>query len=410
MTQSVSRSTYDQVMMQVYCPLDMVLVRGRGVYLYDDQGREYLDLTAGIAVNALGHAHPGLCEVIARQAATLIHTSNIFVSDQTLRLALRLTALTGYDRVFFVNSGTEANETALKLARRSAYDEHGPAKDEIISFDRGFHGRTFFSVCVGGTPHYSEGFGPRPPAITHLPYNDCAALQRQVSERTCAVIMEPIQGEGGIIAADPAFVSLARELCDRHHAALIFDEVQTGMGRTGSLYAFEELGIRPDILTTSKALAGGIPCGAVLATEAQARHFTPGTHGSTFGGNPFACACACYAVDVISDPAFLAGVRERGAQLRAILERLGRSCGVFTEVRGRGLLLGCVLAAAHAGQAARLQQCCARHGVLVLTASPDVLRLTPPLIIGAADLERAAERLAAACDEFSRQSPAGADA
>lgn len=387
--EKITRATYDEVMMPVYNPLPMVMQRGNGVYLYDTDGNEYLDLSAGIAVNCLGHNHPGIVKTISEQAATLMHVSNIFTNNKTLELALKLTKLTGFEKVFFVNSGTEANEAALKLARRYAYDVYGEQKDEIISFYHSFHGRTFFSVSVGGQDKYSHGFGPKPGAITHLPFNDIDTFSQEISEKTCAVILEPIQGEGGIIEVDPQFLAKVKELCEKYHALLIFDEVQTGMGRTGSLYAYQDLNIKPDILTTSKAIAGGIPCGAVLSTSEIAKHFSLGTHGSTFGGNAFACAVGCYVVDQLSKPEFLQHVKDAGAYLVKLLNELNDKYQIFTTIRGKGLLLGCVMNDKYKNMAGKLQACCGAHKLLVLTASANVLRLTPPLIISFEELDKA---------------------
>ncbi|MCR5085748.1 MAG: acetylornithine/succinyldiaminopimelate transaminase [Succinivibrionaceae bacterium] len=385
----ITRQTFDEVMFPCYTPMDMVVARGKGSRLYDTEGREYLDLTAGIAVNAFGHCDEGLVAAIARASANLMHTSNIFTNTSTLGLALELTAATGLDRAFFVNSGAEANEAALKLARRYAFDTHGKEKDEIISFNDSFHGRTLFSVTVGGHEEYTRGFGPLPGAITHLPYNDCEALRRAVSSRTCAVILEPIQGEGGIHPATEEFLRTARELCDQHQALLIMDEIQTGMGRTGHLLACERHGVRPDILTLAKALAGGLPIGAVLARGEVAMHLVPGTHGSTFGGNPLACEVARYALGRINTPAFLARVGEAGQRLRAGLEELGRRLGCFTEVRGAGLLLGAELQGELQGKSGAVQRECFAEGLLILVAGQGVLRFTPPLNISDHDIDEA---------------------
>lgn len=397
---NVTRQTYDEVMMPVYKPLEMVIERGEGVYLYDTHGNKYLDLAAGIAVNCLGHNNPGIVKIISEQAQKLIHVSNIFTNTKTLELALKITHLTGFDKVFFVNSGTEANEAALKLARRYAYEKYGEQKDEIISFTHSFHGRTFFSVSVGGQPKYSKGFGPKPGAITHLPFNDIKAFEKQISDKTCAVILEPVQGEGGVIKADSEFLSAVRNLCDKHNAILIFDEVQTGLARSGTLYAYEQMGVRPDILTTSKALAGGIPCGALLTSTQIATHFSLGSHGSTFGGNPLACAVACYVLDVISDKNFLQAVQEKSKHFFTGLNALKDKYKIFKEVRGMGLLIGAVLSDEYQGKASLLQELCGKENLLVLTASPDVLRLTPPLIISDKQIDIALELLDKACNNF----------
>ena len=377
----VTRKTFDEVMFPCYVPQDMVLERGQGCYLYDQSGRKYVDLSAGIAVNCLGHNHKGVVDVIAKQASRLIHVSNIFTNNQTLTLASKLVKLTAYDKVFFVNSGAEANEAALKLARRVAYDDYGEDKCEIISFDHSFHGRTLFSVSVGGQAKYYTGFGPIPSGITHVPYNDLETFKQTISDKTCAVMMEVIQGEGGILPADPDFIRAVRELCDQHHALLIFDEVQTGVGRTGSFYAYEQVGVRPDILTSAKGLAAGVPIGAILTYDRYAAHFKPGTHGSTFGGNPLACAVGSYVVDKVSDPLFLEQVRTNSDYMRQELQSLNDKYHVFQEIRGRGFLIGAELAPEYASKLSTLQKLCTKHQLLVLTAGSNVLRMTPPLII-----------------------------
>ena len=264
---SVPATLYERVMTPNYAPMDILPVRGEGSRLWDDDGNTYLDFAAGIAVSALGHAHPELRKALAEQASKLWHLSNLLVNAPAIELAQRLCDLTFAERVFFANSGAEVNEAALKLARRFALDNFGADKVEIIAFDDAFHGRTFFTVCVGGQKKYSDGFGPKPGGITHLPFNDVGALQQAVSDATCAVILEPIQGEAGVTPATAEFVAAAREVCDRHNALLIFDEIQTGVGRSGFLYLYEKFGVVPDILTTAKGLAGGFPIGAMLTTE-----------------------------------------------------------------------------------------------------------------------------------------------
>ena len=407
---TVTRQTFDQVMIPCYVPQDMVLQRGSGCYLYDTEGKRYLDLSAGIAVNCLGHNHPEVVKTISEQAQRLIHVSNIFVNDKTLTLASELTALTGFDKVFFTNSGAEANEAALKLARRVAYDNFGPKKDEIISFAHSFHGRTLFSVSVGGQPKYSTGFGPIPSGITHLPFNDSAALEQTISDNTCAVILETIQGEGGILPIDPEFLVKVRHLCDQHHALLIFDEVQTGVGRTGYFYSFEQFkdldggkGVRPDIISSAKGLAAGIPIGAILTTDEIAAHFKPGTHGSTFGGNPLACAVGSVVLHTVSQPEFLAHVRAMGDLIKTKLNELNAKYHCFAQLRGQGLLIGAELSADYQGQSSTLQKLCTKHGLLVLVAGANVLRLTPPLIITPSEVNAAMELLEEALQEFTAQ-------
>lgn len=377
----ISRSTFDKVMFPCYNPMSMVIKKAHGVNVYDTEGNKYIDLTSGIAVNCLGHTPRGVQKVIKKVSSKLIHCSNIFCNEYTLTLASKLVKLTGYEKVFFVNSGAEANEAALKLARRVAYDVYGEDKNEIISFDNSFHGRTFFSVTVGGQESYSNGFGPKPAAITHIPFNDTETFKKTISDKTCAVILEPIQGEGGILKADDDFLKTVRELCDKHNAALIFDEVQTGVSRSGTFYAYEQTPVKPDILTSAKGLAAGIPIGAVLTMDKFASHFGPGSHGSTFGGNPLACAVGSYVVDVVSDKKFLDKVNETSLYIRQSIEKLNEKYHVFKGVRGEGLLLGLVLDDKFSGKSGVLQKKCFEQKLLTLVAHGDVLRLAPALNI-----------------------------
>lgn len=386
--------------MPCYVPQEMVLTNGKGCLVYDNEDNEYLDMTAGIAVNSLGHNHPVVVKAIKKQAQRLIHVSNIFVNDKTLTLAKKLTALTGYDKVFFVNSGAEANEAALKLARRVAYDKYGAQKCEIISFNQSFHGRTFFSVSVGGQAKYSQGFGPIPEGITHVPFNDIETFAQTISDKTCAVIVEVVQGEGGILEIDSEFLAQVRELCTKFNALLIFDEVQTGVGRLGTFYGYEQFGVKPDILTSAKGLAAGIPIGAILTYDHIAEHFKPGTHGSTFGGNALACAVGSKVVDIIRDEEFLAKVRENGAYLRQQLQALNNKFQVFADIRGRGLLVGAQLAAPYSDYAALLQKFCTKNGLLVLLAGYDVIRFAPPLIITKSLIDKAMSLLELALLDF----------
>ena len=392
----VGRADFDRVMVPNYAPVDMVPVRGQGSRLWDQQGREYIDLAGGIAVNSLGHAHPELVEVLTRQAQTLWHVSNIMTNEPALRLASKLVAATFADRVLFVNSGAEANESAFKLARRWAHDNVGADKHEIIACSNSFHGRTLFTVSVGGQPKYSQGFGPAISGISHVPYNDIAALEAQISARTCAVVLEPVQGEGGVIPADSEYLQAVRALCDKHNALLIYDEVQTGMGRTGKLFAYMHSGVAPDILTSAKGIGGGFPIAAMLTTDRIAPALSVGTHGSTYGGNPLGCAVAERVLDIINTPQLLDGVVERGALLSNGLRTLNDELGVFSAVRGQGLLIGAVLAERYQGQAGRVMQLAQQEGLLVLQAGPDVVRLAPSLIIPQADIREALGRLRSA--------------
>ncbi len=392
----VDRSDFDRVMVPNYAPVDMVPVRGLGSRLWDQQGRDYIDLAGGIAVNALGHAHPGLVEALTEQAGKLWHVSNVLTNEPALRLAAKLIEATFAEKVFFANSGAEANEAAFKLARRWAHETAGPDKHEIIACTNSFHGRTLFTVSVGGQPKYSQGFGPAIEGISHVPYNDLAALEQLMSARTCAVVIEPIQGEGGVIPATDAYLQGVRALCDKHNALLIFDEVQSGMGRTGKLFAYMHSGVVPDILTSAKSLGGGFPIAAMLTSDRIAQHFGVGTHGSTYGGNPLGCAVAERVLDIVNTPELLQGVDARHQLLAEGLMALSAEFPVFEQIRGRGLLIGAVLTEAWRGRARDIQEAAQRHGLLVLQAGPGVMRLAPSLIIPEADIREALQRLRAA--------------
>ncbi len=397
----VTRQTFDQVMFPNYAPSDVIPVRGAGSRIWDQQGREYVDFACGIAVTSLGHCHPKLVAALTEQAHRLWHLSNVMTNEPALKLAGKLVELTFADRVFFCNSGAEANEAAFKLARKHASLKHGPGKHEIISFFNAFHGRTLFTVSVGGQAKYTEGFEPLPGGITHLPFNDCTALRAAVSDATCAIVIEPVQGEGGITPATPEFLRLARELCYRHQALLIFDEVQTGNGRSGTLFAYQQLDVTPDVLTTAKGLGGGFPLGAMLATAEVAASLAFGSHGSTYGGNPLACAVGLAALEETSSEAITRNVQARSAQLRGGLSALAERYGIFTAPRGMGLLIGAPMANAWLGRAKDLLNAAMRHGLWTLVAGPDVLRLAPALNIGEADVGEGLRRLDLACAELT---------
>ncbi len=397
---NVTRKTFNEVMVPNYQPADIVPVRGEGSRLWDQQGREYIDFAGGIAVTVLGHCHPKLVGALTAQANKLWHLSNVMTNEPALRLAQKLVAATFADRVFFCNSGGEANEAAFKLARRYGNTTR-PGKNQIISFYNAFHGRTLFTVSVGGQAKYTQGFEPIPGGITHLPFNDLAALKAAISDETCAVVIEPVQGEGGIVPATREFIEGARELCDDHRALLIFDEVQTGMGRSGHLYAYEHFGVTPDVLTTAKGLGGGFPIGAMLCTQKAADVLAFGTHGSTYGGNPLACAVAEAVLDTVNDPALLAGVAQRAQRLREGLDSIGRRYGVFEPSRGLGLLIGAPMSAAWKGRAKEIVNAGLHHGVWTLVAGPDVLRLAPSLIISEAEMAEGLRRLEAGVAELT---------
>ncbi|MFV8411144.1 aspartate aminotransferase family protein [Vibrio owensii] len=389
----VERGLFDEVMVPCYNPMEMIPVKGEGSRIWDQNGNEYIDFAGGIAVSCLGHCHPVMVNALTEQGNKLWHLSNVMTNEPALRLAKKLTEVSFAERVFFANSGAEANEAALKLARRYAADVHGTEKSEIIAFKQGFHGRTFFTVTVGGQAAYSDGFGPKPGDVTHLPYNDIEALQAHISDRTCAVMMEPLQGEGGIIPPTPEFAQAVRELCDKHNALLIFDEVQTGNGRTGHFYAYQGLGITPDILSTAKSLGGGFPIGAMLTTAKLAEHMKVGTHGSTYGGNPLACAVAEAVVEEVTKPEVLAGVLEREAMFREGLEKINAKYNIFSEVRGKGLLLGAALNEEWQGRARDVLVAAGKQGLMVLVAGANVVRFTPSLVITQQEIEEGLAKL-----------------
>lgn len=388
----LNRKTFDEVMVPNYNPSTVVPVRGAGCEVWDSEGRQYLDLAGGIAVNGLGHCHPELVSVLKDQAETLWHLSNVWTNEPALELATKLVENTFADKVFFSNSGGEANEAAFKLVRKYAHDHYGSDKNEIISFVNSFHGRTLFTVSVGGQPKYTKGFEPLPGGLTHLPYNDLDALEAAMSEKTCAVVMEPIIAEGGIINATDEFVKGVRALCDKHNALLVFDEVQTGMGRTGELYAYMGMGVTPDILTSAKALGGGFPIGAMLTTTKIADSFGVGTHGSTYGGNPLACRVASKVVDIIADDQFLAEVKAKRTLFESHLNRINERFQIFEEIRGKGLLIGCALIPEWHGKARSFLDASVNEGLMVLVAGLNVIRMAPPLIITEAQITEAMVR------------------
>lgn len=389
---SDTRQVYNEVMVPTYNPAQMIPVKGLGSRVWDQEGREFIDFAGGIAVSALGHCHPQLVKTLTEQGQTLWHLSNVLANEPAVELARMLTDATFADKVFFCNSGAEANEAALKLARRYALDHFGEQKNQVIAFKQGFHGRTFFTVTVGGQASYSDGFGPKPGGIEHATYNDLESLKALISDNTCAVMMEPLQGEGGVVSSDVNFAKAVRKLCDEHNALLIFDEVQTGVGRTGELYAYMGLGVTPDILTSAKALGGGFPIGAMLTTDKIAPSLKVGTHGSTYGGNPLACAVAKTVISIINTPEVLDGVKQREQLLKQGLEKINDKYQVFSEVRGQGLLLGCVMNDKYEGRARDVLNAAADNGLMCLVAGVNVVRFTPSLIIPLEDIEVGLER------------------
>ncbi|EPJ6958489.1 bifunctional acetylornithine/succinyldiaminopimelate transaminase [Klebsiella pneumoniae] len=393
---AITRATFDEVILPIYAPAEFIPVKGKGSRVWDQQGKEYIDFAGGIAVTALGHCHPALVAALHQQGETLWHTSNVFTNEPALRLGRKLVEATFAERVVFMNSGTEANETAFKLARHYAVTRHSPYKTKIIAFHNAFHGRSLFTVSVGGQPKYSDGFGPKPADIVHVPFNDLQAVKAVMDDHTCAVVVEPIQGEGGVTAATPAFLQGLRELCYQHQALLVFDEVQCGMGRTGSLFAYMHYGVTPDILTSAKALGGGFPVSAMLTTHEIASAFHAGSHGSTYGGNPLACAVANAAFDLINTPAVLDGVSAKRELFVKHLQRLDAEFDLFSDIRGMGLLIGAELKPQHKGRARDFLYAAADAGVMVLNAGPDVMRFVPSLIIDEQDIAEGMARFAQA--------------
>lgn len=394
----VSRELFDDVMVPNYAPGKVIPVRGQGARVWDQQDKEYIDFAGGIAVSALGHTHPALVQALNEQAGKLWHLSNVFTNEPALRLAKKLVDATFAERVFFANSGGEANEAAFKLARRFAWDHFGPDKHEIISFQDSFHGRTLFTVTVGGQPKYTEGFEPVPGGIQHARYNDIESLKKLISDKTCAVVLEPIQGEGGIHPADHDFLREVRALCDQHKALLVFDEIQTGVGRTGSLYAYMNSGVVPDILTTAKALGGGFPIGAMLTTAHVAKSLAVGTHGSTYGGNPLGCHVAETLLDIVNTSEVLDGVREKSQHMRDGLQALNNQFGVFDDIRGEGLLIGCEVNSEWKGKAREFLVAALEQGLMVLVAGPDVVRFAPSLIITEDEIDEGMKRFGKAIE------------
>lgn len=398
--QSVNRQTFDQVMLPIFSPAEFIPVKGEGSRVWDQQGKEYIDFAGGIAVLALGHCHPSLVAAVRDQSEKLWHVSNIFTNEQALKLAQKITQATFADRAFFVNSGSEANEAAFKLARRYAITKYSPYKTKIIAFKQGFHGRTLFTVSVGGQAKYADGFGPKPADIIHVPFNDLDAVKAVIDENTCAVVLEPVQGEGGVTAATTEFLQGVRKLCDENNALLIFDEVQSGMGRTGKLFSYMHYGVTPDILTTAKALGGGFPISAMITTEEIAKTMEVGSHGTTYGGNPLACAVGNAAFDIINTEEVLSGVEKRRELFVAHLNKLNDKYNIFSEIRGMGLLIGAELDGRLFNRSKDILQASAVEGLMMLNAGTNVLRFTPSLIIseeeinsGMAKLEKAIGKL-----------------
>lgn len=374
----------DRYVMHTYGRIGMAPVRGAGARLWDAEGREYLDFLAGIAVNSLGHCHPAVVQAVQEQAARLMHVSNLYYIEPQAKLARLLVKNSCCQRAFFCNSGAEANEGAIKLARKYAKLKHGPQRYEIITAEKSFHGRTLATVTATGQSKYQQGFEPLPAGFDYVPYNDLEALRQKVGPHTCAVLLEVVQGEGGVNVPGPEYLAGVQEICREQGLLLILDEVQTGLGRTGKFLAYEHFGLEPDIISLAKALGGGFPIGAMLAKEEVAAAFTPGSHASTFGGNPLACAAGLATMETL-----LAGVIENCAQVgdyfKEKLAAMQQTHPIIKEVRGLGLLLGVELTVAGGAIVDR----CREKGLLLSCVNDNVLRFAPPLIITREDVDRA---------------------
>jgi acetylornithine/N-succinyldiaminopimelate aminotransferase len=361
------------------------LVRGRGCEVFDADGRRFLDLTGGVAVSSLGHAHPALARAVAEQAATLVHVSNYFYNDQNIRLADELCRRTGFARALFCNSGTEANEALLKLARHHFFGKGSPERVRVVAFHNAFHGRTLGALSMTGTPKYHEGFGPLGP-VTHVAYGDAEAVERAMGPDVCAIVAEPVQGEGGVLPAPAGFLAKLRAIADAHGVLLLLDEVQTGVGRLGRFLGSDGSGARPDAVAMAKGLGGGFPIGAMLTTEALAGALPPGSHGSTFGGNPLACAAALAVLRTVDEERLVEGARTKGEALGAMLREVARELPKVCEgARGEGLLWGLLLREGLVAREVllRLQDA----GLLLIAAGDRVLRFAPPLVVTQAELE-----------------------
>lgn len=387
-----TRQDYSKYFLDIYGQVDFMPTSAKGSRMYDTDGQEVIDFAAGIAVNSLGHCHPELINALNAQAEKLWHVSNIMVNQPALELGKLLTENSCCDKAFICNSGTEAIEAALKLARRYNLKAFGKDKHKIISFENSFHGRTLFAVSSGGQSKYSEDFAPLPPGITHAEYNNLASIEAMIDDTTAAVIIEPIQAEGGIIPATSGFLQKLRELCDKHQAILIFDEVQTGIGRTGKLFAYQHYAVEPDIICLAKALGCGFPIGAILVKEKYTSGFDVGSHGTTFGGNPLACAVATKGFSIINTPEVLNGVEQKAQLFRQHLEEINSKLGIYKEIRGKGLLIGMELNDKYAGRAKEIMQAGFNNGVATLIASPNVTRFTPSLIIPEDDIQLGCQR------------------
>lgn len=384
-------------LLQTYARADLSFERGEGAWLVGRDGERYLDFGAGIAVNALGHAHPHLVQALTEQAGKLWHTSNLYQIPEGERLAQRLVDHSFADVVFFSNSGAEANEAAIKMARKFHASSGNPNRFRIITFEGAFHGRTLATLAAGGQAKYLEGFGPKVEGFDQVPFGDIPALKSAIGPDTAALMIEPIQGEGGVRPVPATFLRALRELCDEHGILLIFDEIQTGIGRTGKLFAHEHTGVTPDILSSAKGIGGGFPMGACLATRDAAKGMTFGSHGTTFGGNPLAMAVGNAVLDVVLAPGFLERVEQMGLLLKQRLASLNdRHPRIIAEIRGQGLMMGIKTRVPNTD----FVKTALAHKIILIGAGDNVVRLLPPLIISDSEITEAIERLEAVCTEL----------
>lgn len=390
-TDSVIREA-DRVLFRNYQRAPVAFSHGQGSRLFDLEGREYLDFIGGVAVSSLGHSHPALVRAVSEQVARYVHVSNLYQIPEQVDAARRLVASSGLDRAFFCNSGAEANEAAIKLSRKRGKAVKGPDCHEVLVAEHSFHGRTLATVAATGNPRYQAGFEPMPAGFRFVPFDDVAAMKRAVGPATAAILVEPIQGEGGVVVPSAGYLAGLRALCDERDLLLVLDEVQTGIGRTGQMFAYQSSGIRPDVVTLAKGVAGGVPAGVVLATDEAAAHFVPGDHGSTFGGNALASAAICAVLDAIEREGLVENARSCGARLAAGLEELREKRAIVGEIRGAGLLVGADLTV----DAAPVVDACRERGLLVNAVRPKTLRFAPPLVVSAAEVDSALQILDAA--------------
>lgn len=381
--------TGNRYVMNTYGRLPVALVRGQGVKVWDAEGKSYLDFVSGLAVNSLGHTHPRVVKAIWRQANTLMHVSNIYYIENQVRLAQLLVENSCADKVFFCNSGAEANEGAIKLARKHAKQQGESEKYEIITALQSFHGRTLAAITATGQPKYQKGFEPLPQGFKYVPFNDLEALKESIGPHTCAVMLEPIQGEGGVNPATLKYLQGAAQLCKENNLLLIFDEVQCGLGRTGKLFAYQHYGVEPDIITLAKALGNGFPIGAMMAKDSVAQSFQPGDHASTYGGNPLACAAALATMETMLDDGIIKNAKVMGEYLKSKLAELDKKHGKIKEIRGAGLMIGAELT----HQGIDVVNYCREHGLLINCVNNNVLRFLPPLIVKESDIDTAIDIL-----------------